>query len=113
MPTIDFDAFRAERSAEPIVLRLGGEDYELPPALPASIALDLIRLRKEKGDTAEVPPDEIERFARLILGAKGEEIIGKVSIDELGTLLVRLLGVYSPPNPASPAETKEKEPASP
>lgn len=112
MPTIDFDAFRAERAAEPLTLRLGGKDYTLPPALPAAIALDLIRMRKEKGDTAEVPPEEIERFARLILGEQGEEIIAAVSIDELGKLLIRLLEVYSPPNPASPAGT-EKEPASP
>jgi len=112
VPTIDFDAFRAERAAEPVTIRLGGKDYELPTGLPAPVALELIRLKREHGDTAEVPAKEIERFARLILGPSGEEIIASVSIEELGQLLLRLLEVYSPPNLTSPATETEKEPAS-
>lgn len=106
-PSIDFDAYRREQKGEPVKLTLGGKDYILPPSLPASVALDLIALRREKGDDAKLGADDIQRFARELLGDQADAIIGAVSIDELGALLVQLLKVYAPPNPESPEESKE------
>lgn len=111
MPTIDFDAYRAEQKEEPLKLRLGGKEYLLPPSLPAPLALDLIALRKEHGDSAKLAAEDVERFARKLLGDSAEEIISKLSLAELGELLQRLLSVYAPPNPASPEE--KEAPASP
>jgi hypothetical protein len=96
MPTIDFDAARAERNAEPVTLTLGGVTYVLPPALPADIALDLIRLRSEAGDGAEVPIGELHKFAHSLLGAEAEAIIARITLPELEDLLVRLIAIYAP-----------------
>ena len=55
--TVDFDAFRAEQEKKPVFLKLGGEKYALPDALPASVAVGIIRLRADIGDEARDPGD--------------------------------------------------------
>ena len=47
---IDFDAFRAEQQARPLIIRVGGQDYALPSSPPASVALDGIRLAAQRRD---------------------------------------------------------------
>lgn len=102
MPTIDFDAARAERAAEPVTIKLGGIVYVLPDALPADLALDLIRMRAEHGDGAELAPEKIEGFTRQILGQSADAIIAAVTLPELEDLLKRLLAIYAPsPNRAA------------
>jgi len=102
MPTIDFDAARAERNAEPVTLTLGGVTYVLPPALPADIALDLIRLRADAGDGAEVPIGELHKFAHSLLGTEADAIISRITLPELEDLLTRLIAIYAPaPNRAA------------
>ena len=43
---IDFDAFRAEQQARPLIIRVGGTEYALPSSPPAAVALDGIRLAR-------------------------------------------------------------------
>lgn len=111
MPTIDFDAARAERAAEPVTLKLGGVTYVLPPALPAELALDLIRMRAELGDDADVPADQLEKMARQMLGQSADAIIGAITLPELEDLLRRLLAVYAP-SPNRTARRAQKKVAS-
>lgn len=49
---IDFDAARAERESEPLLLRACGRTFELPGSMPAALLLDLLRIREdsEAGD---------------------------------------------------------------
>lgn len=44
---IDFDAARAEREREPLLLRAYGREFSLPPTMPATLFLDIIRLQDE------------------------------------------------------------------
>lgn len=67
--TIDFDAFRAEQKNEPVYLTLGGKDIELPPSLPAALALDMARLGA-LDDDADVDPAEIVRIGKAIFGSE-------------------------------------------
>lgn len=96
MPTIDFDAFRAERNAEPVRLLIGGVTYALPPSLPAAVALDLIRMKAETGEGFIVPVTEIEVWSTRLLGDAAPGILAQLGFDELAMLLERLLAVYSP-----------------
>ena len=101
---IDFDAFRSEQQKEPVRLRIGGQVYDLPPDLPASVALDAIRLRSE-GDDAEVSGTQVEKIAREIFG---EEILAellrkhRVSFTELGELIKLAFDAYNERSAAAP-----------
>jgi len=114
---VDFDAFRAEQKADPIILKLGGNEYKLPPALPASLALDIIR---KNGDdpTAEMDTGSLVEMGNAIFG--GEESFrlilddNSITMDELPELFKMVFAQYNgapeDPNPESlpdstPAET--------
>jgi hypothetical protein len=47
---IDFDAVRAERLAEPITITLFGQDWTLPPSVPAQTVLLVARLLSDMQD---------------------------------------------------------------
>ena len=70
----DFDAFFAEQKREPLRFRLFGEEHELPPALPAGVMLEILRLQAEarlRGEdpaTARVPDDAVLRMAEALFG---------------------------------------------
>lgn len=112
--TIDFDAYRAERRAEPVVVRIGGEEYHLPADMPAEVALEVVALRKEHGDNAQIPADKIGPLARATFGeAMFNDLIGKhrLSTPELATLIVQVFGQYSEamvPNPTAPKGAKRR-----
>ena len=97
--TVDFDAFRAEQKHEPVILHIGGEDYELPPSMPASVAVDLIHLKKRFNDDDDVPLDVLDSFGKSIFGDHvWEDLITKHRLltDEIGELLQMVLAMYSP-----------------
>ena len=112
---IDFDAFRAEQKAEPLELHIGGNVYSLPTSLPASLALDVIRMNADDSE-AEVKPDTL---AVMGGGIFGEDLFRQI-LDENGITLAELpelfkmvFAVYSgepdSPNPETPdgSETAE------
>lgn len=109
--TVDFDAFRAEQKEEPVYFKIGGQIYELPPSLPAAIAVDVIRLRAVDGDEAEVPLDVLETFGAALFGKelwlqlKDEH---RLTMSEVPKLLEAVLEVYTTEDPKdqeSPAST--------
>lgn len=111
--TVDFDAFRAERKEEPVYFVIGGKTYELPPALPAAIAVDVIRLRAIDGDESEVPLDVLETFGQALFGKDiWAKLLGehRVTMAEVPPLLEQVLEVYTiddPKDQESPASTSE------
>ena len=104
---IDFDAFRAEQQARPLLIRVGGTEYALPSSPPAAVALDGIRLSRSGATT--VPPDEVAGLAEGLFGkAVLDELIHihRLTVDELQALITKVMDIYAaeaspPPNRAS------------
>lgn len=104
---IDFDAFRAEQQARPLVIRVGGTDYSLPSSPPAVVALDGIRLARSGATT--VPADEVARLAEGLFGTPVlDELlrVHRLTVVELQALISRVMDAYAaeaspPPNRAS------------
>lgn len=95
---IDFDAFRAEQNKEPVILKIGGKSYNLPSDLPATVALDLIRARKEHGDNEDMPPDFLASIGQAIFGPDQFTQImvdHGVTILEMGELIKQALQIYN------------------
>jgi flagellar motor switch protein FliM len=115
---VDFDAFRAEQKADPITLKVGGNTYQLPAAIPASLALDIIR---KNGDdaTAELDPATLITMGNAIFG--GDETFtkildeNKITMDELPKLFEMVFAEYNgaseDPNPESPPDSTPAETA--
>lgn len=107
--TIDFDKFRAEQHNEPVVLRLGGKDYELPSSLPAALALDIVRLQAVNPD-AEFSEADVERLGAALFG--GEERFvqiladGAVTIEEMPELIQQVLQAYGSGGPRPNREAR-------
>lgn len=93
---IDFDAFRAEQQAEPITLRIGGKDYELASSLPASLALDIVRMNAGSGGLDEVSEEYLETVLRSLLGDHYSEIISenRITLKELPELIKMVFAAY-------------------
>ena len=108
---IDFDAFRAEQAHEPISLIVGGRTYELPWGLPATIALDVLRLNETIAQGAEVGPEDLMRIGAALFGGDApfrEVLAGAgITMDELPDFIRLVMEAYAP-NP----ETQELTPAS-
>lgn len=104
---IDFDAFRAEQQARPLIIRIGGQDYALPSSPPASVALDGIRLSRSGATT--VPADEVATLAEGLFGkAVLGELVGvhRLTVTELQALITQVMDIYAaeaspPPNRAT------------
>ena len=95
---IDFDAFRAEHSAEPIRLKLGGKIYELPPTFPAMAALDIVRMQATIGAGAKVPEMALEAIGVSLFGEKNfREILNdnRLTMTELSELIQHVMSRYS------------------
>lgn len=116
---LDFDAFRRERTGEPVVVALGGVEYLLPPQLPAATALDIIALNKtavpcdkhaptmqpgcEDCVNPDATPEQIFELADPLFG-KGQ--LRKIAadhdldVDELGDLIIHTFQLYNSDTPS-------------
>jgi hypothetical protein len=104
---IDFDAFRAEQSEEPLIVRIGGQEYRLPASPPALVALDVMR-RMETSEAKKIRflPHEVPALAESIFGPEMlAELTGRhrLTSSELTVLLERVMTSYTedampPPN---------------
>jgi hypothetical protein len=116
---IDFDAFRAEQQDEPVVLRIGGREYNLPPSMPAAVAVDTIRLQETMKTTDDVPVTVLDKMGKAIFGAAiWEELLAehRLNIAEIPELIKMAFAAYSPgggegkadPQAASTQPTKRR-----
>lgn len=101
---IDFDAWRRERDilageVELPMFRIGGKEYAMPAEPPATIALDVIRLRdtlKDGGDAA-VP---LGAFVKIGNAMFGEDVFREILEDngvgaaEMGDLVLQAMGAW-------------------
>ncbi len=105
---VDFDQFRAEQAKEPVIFRIGGEVYNLPPTLPADIGVAVIRMQEDMGPDAKIPPGKVMEFCAAVFGPDLWDIVlhkHRVTMEELPTLLYAVLQAYTedddPKDPAS------------
>ena len=95
---IDFDAYRAEQEQVPVKFRIGGVIYDLPPALPASVAVDVIRMKQTMGDDEEIEASKLVGFCVAVFGSDLWATIldqHRLSMDELPRLLEMVLEAYT------------------
>jgi hypothetical protein len=103
---IDFDAFRREQTGEPVLLKIEGVEYSLPPDMPATVALDVIRLNRDMGAGGNVPPDVLLSIGEGLFGDEQFRKIvkdHKLSVPDMGALIRETLKAYNsvteqPPN---------------
>lgn len=101
---IDFDAWRAERLAregaderEPVVFRIGGKEYPMPPEPPAAIVLDVVRLKEAIGEDAEVSVEALMGIGTGIFGREAwDEMLreNRLGATELGDLVIQAFNAW-------------------
>lgn len=93
----DFDAYFAELNREPVVFRYKGEEFILPPELPAIVPIKVMALQKQYGSDADIPADDIIEIAKAVFG---EEYLNKllgmgITMSEFGEIIQWVIGVYN------------------
>jgi len=107
--TVDFDSFRAEQKEEPIVFIIDQEEYFLPGSIPASLAVDVIRMQTKLSDDDEVPTEQVDSFGRSLFGPSIWELLlrkHRITVTELSPLLEQVMKAYTD----DPKATADLEP---
>lgn len=94
---IDFDKFRAESKDEPVDFIIGGKTYALPSSLPASMAVDVLRMKADMDDEDEVPAEQMDLFGRSLFGPTMWEALlreHRITIDEISPLMEQVFETY-------------------
>lgn len=106
--TINFDNFRAEQNEEPISLIIGGETYDLPPSLPASLAVEMMRMQEAfEDEDQEVPPSAMDTFGSEMFGPTvWSELLRRhrITVNELSPLMEMVFEAYSDEPPKEETE---------
>lgn len=98
----DFDAVRREQRGEPIGFRINGEEFALPPALPALVMLKAVELMVTRAGEEEIAPAELVDMLRGIFGHDQLERLLKstnadgvaLSMDDLSEVLTWAIQAY-------------------
>lgn len=114
---IDFDQFRAEQKDEPVEFIIGGETYYLPSALPASMAVDMMRMQELfEDDEAEVPNDVMDQFGASLFGeTMWGELLKKhrITVTEISPLMEKVFEAYTAPKDETPEGDQTSETPAP
>lgn len=62
----DFDNFMQEQEEQPIIIKIFGQEEELPASLPASMVLSIMRMQKAKN--GNIPESEVLSMAEAMFG---------------------------------------------
>ncbi len=116
---IDFDAARAERQREPVVVRIFGRDWELPASLPAKVMLDVVAAQaKGVDEMTESQGAELVRalVPKDIFDAWLDEGFSVDDLVELVPMLIRIYrggsGEEEQGEASAPSETSDSSSAS-
>lgn len=94
----DFDNFMSEQNEKnkpkPVIIRIFGENEELPPSLPADLVLRIIRLHR--AGVENVDEEQIFLISERIFGKERfEKWLEKgLTIDQLGMLIGKTVEIY-------------------
>lgn len=98
---IDFDAFikeqREAKPAAPVIFRIGGKDYPLPSSLPATVALDIVRAKKNLDAKENVDPEVLIEIGDAFFGKENFRTIlteNQIGLDLLGDLITAAFNAY-------------------
>lgn len=111
---IDFDKFRAESKDEPVEFIIGGKTYNLPSSLPASMAVDVLRMKADMDDDEEVPAEQMDTFGRSLFGPTMWEALlneHRITVDEISPLMEQVFEAYMG-EPEESADPKSESPTS-
>ena len=101
---IDFDAARAERQREPVVVRFHGRDWQLHTGLPARVMLDVIEA-KAKGDDDVSDAMAIGMLRQLVPADVLDEWFALgLTVEELLDLVPLLMRAYKGGDEDEPGE---------
>ena len=106
---VDFDAARAERENEPLLLRAYGETIELPGSLPASLFLDVVRMEADSGGDQELTASESLTLLRRVLPV---QVLAKLlarddfSTDDFEDLVRLVMEAYAGTSGEAPAPNR-------
>ncbi|MCL4473564.1 MAG: hypothetical protein M1455_06445 [Actinobacteria bacterium] len=86
----NFDAAWQEHKGKPLIATVLGADYELPPKLPASVVLRVIRLKNKGRNYSDLTREEIIEFAvDMIPKAVLDEWLGKgMDTDQIADIIL-------------------------
>lgn len=104
----DFDQFMAEKEKKPVVIKIFGEEEELPSSLPAEIVLKVIAMRRDKKQIVS----EMEMFdmATKIFGDKLNKWCDKgLTSDGLEVLITEVLALYTEQKEITTQKAKGKK----
>jgi hypothetical protein len=93
---IDFDAARAERKKEPLIVKLFGKKWELPPSLPADIPVEISRLHASAGPGAEIDNGIILSLMSCVVPNDIMKAWCEAGLDseDYGSLLIMIIKEY-------------------
>ena len=108
--TIDFDAYRAEKKDNNIIIKAFGEELELPPSPPLSTMEILLGLYKKTGTEATIPEEEVITMLEALLGKKQYRKLsdGGLTVSEAEWLIKQLWKQYNPQPEEDEGDTKNK-----
>lgn len=98
---VDFDAARAERVKEPLILKALGREFDLPPSMPLSIFTDIVAM-EERGKSGIVTYVEQMSMLKLVLS---DDVVDSFladpsfDLEDLSTLLGMVMSAYTSDQP--------------
>jgi hypothetical protein len=93
----DFDAARREKRKQPTVMRVLGEDVDLPGAMPAWLAFEVARAEEEHGDDWEPSNTIVETWMRRLFGSdRVDRMLEELDFDEMMDLFERVFDLLAP-----------------
>ena len=110
---IDFDAARAERINEPLILRAYGQEFVLPASMPAALLLDILALQTRSGDKAQITDLDALRLLRRLLPADVLDALlarDDFSADDFVDLAQMVMQAYQGESPAAPNRAARRHP---
>lgn len=104
----DFDQHMEEQDQQPVIIKIFGEQEELPASLPADLVFRLIRMQRKGQDN--VDEEQLEIMATRLFGEERlEKWFGKgLTMDGLEVLLEKVMQIYNPEEQAEGEQSGKK-----
>jgi hypothetical protein len=92
----DFDTFEAEEEGEAVRFKVAGEEFALPPTMPAAVVVKTLRLKKQYASDSDVPAQELMELSLALFGQTELDrlVATGISMARLGSILGWLMQQY-------------------
>jgi hypothetical protein len=100
----DFDQFMAEKEEKPLIIKIFGEEEELPSSLPADLVLKIIAMQRDKNRV--ISEAEMFEMATKVFGDKLDKWCQKgLTVSGLEVLFTQVLRMYTQSDKPLPKES--------